>query len=319
MLAPLNAPRPGRERRSESAPGNREELRATGDLISSEDIARLTSPPPVARQPARRRDRRPPGAERASGGGSRRSRSTAPACTTSPRAIASSCGRSCAGCTATERLRFDHPGLGTIATRSGEALVIQNDLGETDAHVVGRPGDGRIVTITYTDVHLARLLFFQGLFSLWGSPGRTRAPERSGDARVAFTTSRADGSRPTTAAKLERSSSASAPGSSSSSTGTGRASGCAARRATSGDRAAELGGGAGIRAHRLLAGGGRRARLRRAGVRRRPGARAGETLQGRAGHRGSRGVPARSAADLRRGPAGRKGRSRWSRTRCERS
>ncbi len=35
-----------------------------------------------------------------------------------------------------ERLKFDHPGLGTIATRTGPTLVIQNDLGETDAHVV---------------------------------------------------------------------------------------------------------------------------------------------------------------------------------------
>ena len=36
----------------------------------------------------------------------------------------------------TERLRLDHPGLGTVATHAGEALVIQNDIGETDAHVI---------------------------------------------------------------------------------------------------------------------------------------------------------------------------------------
>ena len=55
------------------------------------------------------------------------------------------------GVNATERLRFDHPGLGTIATRTGPALVIQNDLGETDAHVV-------VIRVTrpHCDTHLYR-------------------------------------------------------------------------------------------------------------------------------------------------------------------
>ena len=56
------------------------------------------------------------------------------------------------GVSATERLRFGHPGLGTVATRTGPALVIQNDLGETDAHVVVIRVSDRTVTITYTDV-----------------------------------------------------------------------------------------------------------------------------------------------------------------------
>jgi pyruvate,orthophosphate dikinase len=67
----------------------------------------------------------------------------------------------------TERLRLDHPGLGTIATRTGSALVLQNDLGTTDAHVVVIRVAGRVVTITYTDIHLARLLFFQDLLASW--------------------------------------------------------------------------------------------------------------------------------------------------------
>ena len=71
------------------------------------------------------------------------------------------------GVHSTERLKFDHPGLGTLATRNDAALVIQNDLGETDAHVVVIRIIGRVVTITYTDVHLARLLFFQALLSPW--------------------------------------------------------------------------------------------------------------------------------------------------------
>ena len=69
------------------------------------------------------------------------------------------------GVHSTERLKLDHPGLGTTATRSGTALVIQNDLGTTDAHIVVIHVTGPVVTITYTDVHLARLLFFQGLLA----------------------------------------------------------------------------------------------------------------------------------------------------------
>ena len=71
------------------------------------------------------------------------------------------------GVQSTQRLKFDHPGLGTLATRSGAALVLQNDLGETDAHVVVIRIIGHVLTITYTDVHLARLLFFQDLLSPW--------------------------------------------------------------------------------------------------------------------------------------------------------
>ena len=61
-------------------------------------------------------------------------------------------------------LRFDHPGLGTTATRSGMRLVIQNDIGTTDAHVLVIHVDGLRCAVTYTDIHLQRLLFFQSLF-----------------------------------------------------------------------------------------------------------------------------------------------------------
>ena len=64
----------------------------------------------------------------------------------------------------TAPLRFDHPGLATTATRSGDRLVIQNDIGTTDAHVLVVHVGGVAVTVTYTDVHLQRLLFFQSLF-----------------------------------------------------------------------------------------------------------------------------------------------------------
>lgn len=67
----------------------------------------------------------------------------------------------------TQQLKFDHPGLGTTATRSGSKLIIQNDIGTTDAHVLVVHVEGARVTVTYTDNHLPRLLFFQGMFTEW--------------------------------------------------------------------------------------------------------------------------------------------------------
>lgn len=68
------------------------------------------------------------------------------------------------GLESTRRLKFDHPGLATSATRAGERLSIQNDIGETDAHVVVVAVEGDTVTLTYTDVHRARARFFTNLF-----------------------------------------------------------------------------------------------------------------------------------------------------------
>jgi hypothetical protein len=59
-----------------------------------------------------------------------------------------------AGVNQTRELKFDHPGLGTTATRSGDRLVIQNDIGMTDAHVLVVHVEGNRVTLTYTDVHI---------------------------------------------------------------------------------------------------------------------------------------------------------------------
>jgi len=71
----------------------------------------------------------------------------------------------------TERLRLDHPGLDTTATRVGPVLVIESDLGTTDAHVVVVRVERTSVTIVYTDVRLERLLFFQGLLDSWEVKG----------------------------------------------------------------------------------------------------------------------------------------------------
>ncbi|MCX6694444.1 MAG: hypothetical protein NT074_07880 [Methanomicrobiales archaeon] len=70
-----------------------------------------------------------------------------------------------AGLNRTAPLKFDHTGLGTTATRTGTTLVIQNDIGETDAHILVVKVEDNTVTVIYTDVHMPRLQFFQGLFA----------------------------------------------------------------------------------------------------------------------------------------------------------
>lgn len=67
------------------------------------------------------------------------------------------------GVNRTRCLKFDHPGLDTTATRSDGRLVIQNDIGTTDSHVLVVHVTGHEVTVTYTDVHMQRLVFFQSL------------------------------------------------------------------------------------------------------------------------------------------------------------
>ena len=68
------------------------------------------------------------------------------------------------GLNRTRSLAFGHPGLGTTATRSGKRLIIQNDIGTTDAHVLVIHAEGLAVTVTYTDIHRRRTEFFMRLF-----------------------------------------------------------------------------------------------------------------------------------------------------------
>ena len=69
-----------------------------------------------------------------------------------------------AGLKRTAPLAFGHPGLGTTAARSAGRLTIQNDIGETDAHVIVIHVEDDAVTITYTDVHRRRARFFMSMF-----------------------------------------------------------------------------------------------------------------------------------------------------------
>jgi uncharacterized protein Yka (UPF0111/DUF47 family) len=73
-----------------------------------------------------------------------------------------------AGVNRTARLKFSHPGLATTATRAGGRLVIQNDIGTTDAHVIVIHVRELAVSVTYTDVHPERLAFFQEMLKPQG-------------------------------------------------------------------------------------------------------------------------------------------------------
>ena len=68
------------------------------------------------------------------------------------------------GLNTTAPLKFDHPGLDTTATRSADKVIIENDIGTTDAHVLVIHIEGKNVTLTYTDVHERRAMFFESLF-----------------------------------------------------------------------------------------------------------------------------------------------------------
>lgn len=68
------------------------------------------------------------------------------------------------GLAATRALKFDHPGLDTTAARAGDRLLLQNDIGTTDAHVLCVAVTADEVTLTYTDVHKPRVAFFVSLF-----------------------------------------------------------------------------------------------------------------------------------------------------------
>lgn len=85
------------------------------------------------------------------------------------------------GLNRTAPLKFDHPGLDTTATDANGRLMIQNDIGTTDAHVLVITVENRTATLTYTDIHERRLDFFRGLFHAyaveWDAVRQKKRPE----------------------------------------------------------------------------------------------------------------------------------------------
>jgi hypothetical protein len=84
------------------------------------------------------------------------------------------------GVNRTAPLKFDHPGLGTTATEHNGRLLIQNDIGTTDAHVLVVRVDGVQATLTYTDIHdaPAEILHWPARSVPAGLGGRRAAPQR---------------------------------------------------------------------------------------------------------------------------------------------
>ena len=83
------------------------------------------------------------------------------------------------GLNRTAPLKFDHPGLATTATEYEGRLLIQNDIGTTDAHVLVVRVEGLKATLTYTDIHAPRLKFFKSLFETFNVAWETTEQRRS--------------------------------------------------------------------------------------------------------------------------------------------
>ena len=91
------------------------------------------------------------------------------------------------GLNRTRPLKLNHPGLDTAATRDGERLLIQNDIGTNDAHVLVIQVEGLRLSLTYSDLHDQRFAFFQDLLrdihATWSDTGaRTTDGLNAGDA-----------------------------------------------------------------------------------------------------------------------------------------
>jgi uncharacterized protein Yka (UPF0111/DUF47 family) len=69
------------------------------------------------------------------------------------------------GLNRTAPLKFDHPGLDTAATRDGARLLLQNDIGTNDAHVLVMQIEVLTLTLSYSDLHRTRFEFFQSLLA----------------------------------------------------------------------------------------------------------------------------------------------------------
>lgn len=64
------------------------------------------------------------------------------------------------GLNRTAPLKFSHPGLDTAVTRDGSKLLIQNDIGTNDAHVLVLEVQELSLSLNYSDLHSSRFDFF---------------------------------------------------------------------------------------------------------------------------------------------------------------
>jgi len=112
------------------------------------------------------------------------------------------------GVNRTRHLKFDHPGLDTAATHDDGALLIQNDIGTNDAHVLVIRIQERRISLTYSDLHRPRFEFFQTLLSELGGTWSTLEPRvtaelNAGDAYYVGTATFEPGDEPALLHALE--------------------------------------------------------------------------------------------------------------------
>jgi len=86
-----------------------------------------------------------------------------------------------AGVNETAPLKFDHPGLSTMAARDGAVLSIQSDLGAASPPLVVIHIEELAVTVTYADIHRARIRFFQTLLEPYHLTWMPDAPAPGGE------------------------------------------------------------------------------------------------------------------------------------------
>lgn len=81
----------------------------------------------------------------------------------------------------TAALKFNHPGLDTAVTRDGTRLLIQNDIGTNDAHVlvIQVEDPEPAIHLTYSDLHPARFDFFRQMLESLGFEWTVSAPRTS--------------------------------------------------------------------------------------------------------------------------------------------
>lgn len=84
-----------------------------------------------------------------------------------------------AGLNRTAPLKFSHPGLDTAVTRDGTKLLIQNDIGTNDAHVLVIEVEDLCIQLTYSDLHGRRFDFFRELLEDIGFAWTVQEPMHS--------------------------------------------------------------------------------------------------------------------------------------------
>ncbi|ACO77997.1 hypothetical protein AvCA_17840 [Azotobacter vinelandii CA] len=73
------------------------------------------------------------------------------------------------GLNRTRALKLEHPGLDTAATRGEGRLLLQNDIGANDVHVLVIQVEGLRISLTYSDLHRQRFAFFRAMLAELGA------------------------------------------------------------------------------------------------------------------------------------------------------